>query len=87
MRSVGRCGLAALACAGLSACAGGALMGGVGTGPPDLAAKTRSAEARCARLQPVTPRRGGAPPTRAEVQAEGSAAARRGELDKVCDWL
>lgn len=54
---------------------------------PDFAAKNRPPEERCARLQKS---QGGIREpgvTRGGVQAEAQAAARRGELDKVCDWL
>ena len=56
--------------------------------PPDFAATNRSMEARCFRVQKESSQsisRPGA--TRAEVQAEAQAAARRGELDKICDSL
>jgi len=53
---------------------------------PDFAAKNRPLEDRCVRAQPG--RSAGRPGmTQAEVQAEARAAARRGELDKACDWL
>ena len=55
---------------------------------PDFAAANRSLEARCFRVQKESSQsisRPGA--TRAEVQAEAQAAARRGELDKICDSL
>ena len=53
---------------------------------PDLAAKNRPLEQRCARLQPG---RSLTRPdlTRADVQEQARQAARRGELDKACDWL
>ena len=60
------------------------------TAPPltsaELAAKNRPPEERCVRAQPG---RSATRPgmTQAEVQAEARAAARRGELDKECDWL
>jgi len=53
---------------------------------PESAARNRPLEERCVRAQPgkSTSKPG---LTRAEVQAEAQAAARRGELDKACDWL
>ena len=53
---------------------------------PDYAARNRPLEERCARLQPGhSPSKPGM--TREEVQAAARDAARRGELDKACDWL
>ena len=53
---------------------------------PDFEAKNRPLEERCARAHQ---QRSLTHPdmTRAEVQAEARDAARRGELDKACDWL
>ena len=66
----------------LAACA----MPGVGSG--DFAAQNRPLEERCF----VRRDRNAAPAkapgtTRAEIQAEARDAARRGELDKACDFL
>lgn len=58
------------------------------TPPPDFAAINRPPEERCVRLQDsrkTENRRPGL--TRAEVLAEARAAASRGELDRVCDYL
>lgn len=55
---------------------------------PDFAAINRPPEVRCVRMQDsrqTENRRPGL--TRAEVQAEARAAASRGELDKLCDYL
>jgi hypothetical protein len=54
--------------------------------PPDYAAKNRPLEERCVRAHP---QRSVSRPgmTRAEVQEEARAAARRGELDKACNYL
>ena len=53
---------------------------------PEFAAKNRPLEERCVRAQrgQSTSRPG---QSAADVRAEAQAAARRGELDKACDWL
>jgi hypothetical protein len=58
-----------------------------GTNPsPDFAAKHRSLEDRCARLQ--KDQRGAQPgQTAADVQAAAKLANSRGELDKACNYL
>jgi hypothetical protein len=74
----------------IAAAAASLLMAGCASSPaerPDFTAKNRPAEERCARLQKS---QGGIREpgvTRADVEAEAQAAGRRGELDKVCDWL
>jgi hypothetical protein len=75
----------------LPALAAGAVLAGCAAstaGPPDFEAKNRPPEERCVRAaynanKPVS--RG--PVTREQVLAEARAAARRGELDAVCNWL
>jgi hypothetical protein len=72
--------LVAVMATGLVACAAPS------TSPVDFAARNRPLEERCLRAHQ---QRSLTRPdmTRAEVQAEARAAARRGELDKACDWL
>jgi hypothetical protein len=71
--------------AALSALGGCAL---TASSAPDFAAKNRPPEQRCVRLQRSSASTPGRPlMTQAEIQAEAQAAALRGELDKVCDWL
>ena len=54
--------------------------------PDEFAAKQRPLEERCVRAQPAKSRT--APDLKSsELKAEARAAARRGELDKACDWL
>ena len=54
---------------------------------PDFSAKNRPLEVRCFRAQKNTSQASRPGLTRAEVQAEAQAAARRGELDKACEAL
>jgi len=53
---------------------------------PEFAAKNRPLEERCVRAQrgESTSKPG---QSSADIRAEAQAAARRGELDKACDWL
>ena len=55
---------------------------------PDYAAKNRPLHERCFRVQREASQSTAKPgATSAEVRAEAQAAARRGELDKACEWL
>lgn len=54
---------------------------------PDYAAKNRPLEERCVRAQKSYGSGSEPGQTAAQKRQEAQAAARRGELDKACDWL